>query len=273
MKINLAAQAKAAGNRRDRIEARSITPTQAQAKNLARIYMPTVRIWASGARDRILPAYRDALAEQRASDSITMDNARRVDIVVESIDREAVRSVLTFRGLVEEWAEKFELWHLRRLVNAMKYATGVDLSTQMNSGDVAETIDDVVLRNVALIRNVSDQTRGRISDIVFRGLQNRTPAKEVAKEISKSTGMARDRALRIASDQTTKLSTTLDKERQQQLGIKSFIWQHSGKAHPRQEHLERDGKTFHWDSEVGRNDPPGRAINCGCKARAVLELD
>lgn len=116
---------------------------------------------------------------------------------------------------------------MRQFISSLRYSTNVDLTTQMLAGDVEETMDDVIARNMALIHNVSDQTRGRISDIVFRGLQNRAPTREVAREIAKATGMARRRALNIAMDQTQKLSASLDRQRQLQVGMTSFIWIHN----------------------------------------------
>ncbi|PRD41367.1 phage head morphogenesis protein [Phyllobacterium phragmitis] len=271
--IDLARLAKAQGVKRPRIEVAKIEPSKAQQDDLARLYMRVVRIWAVGAKDQIFPAYQRALAKQRATDGITRDGVDDLEIEIATIDRDAVRSVLSIRGLFVAWAERLQLWHLRRFVSSLLYSSNVDLSTQLQPGDVQETIEDIVARNMALIRNVSDQARGRISDIVFRGLQNRTPAREMAKEIAEATGMARDRSLRIASDQTQKLSASLDRQRQLQVGMKKFEWRHSGKVHFRQEHKARNGKVFDWSSDVGRTDPPGFAPFCGCKAKGILDLD
>lgn len=273
MRIDLASQAKAAGTRRKVVEMGAIEPTKAQTEDLARLYIPVVRVWAIGARDRIMPAYRRSLAQQSASDSLTRDRAGTVEVEISVVDAEATQAIFTFRGLFQAWADALQLWHMRKIISGLKYSTNVDLSTQLHATDVAETIEDVLARNTALIRNVSDQARGRIADIVFRGLQNRTPAREVAKQINAAVQMGRERSLRIAIDQTQKLSSALDKERQLQLGMDSFIWRHSGKVHYRPEHKERDGKTFAWESEVARTDPPGFAPFCGCKAKGVLRLD
>lgn len=272
MRVDLAAQAKAAGVRRKTVELREIVPTKTQETDLARLYIAVVRVWANGARNRILPAYRRSLAQQVA-DGLTRDRAGDVEVEIEAIEGEAVRSVFTFRGLFQAWADAFQRWHMRKIVDMLRYSTNVDLSTQLHAGDVAETIEDVLARNVALVRNVSDQAQGRIADIVFRGLQNRTPARDVAKEINEALGLGRERSLRIATDQLQKLSAALDQERQEQLGMTEFEWRHSGKKHYRPEHLARNGKTFAWSGEVGRNDPPGRAPFCGCKAKGILRLD
>lgn len=273
MRIDLAAQARAAGVKRKTVELREIVPTKAQETDLARLYIAVMRIWALGVRSRIMPAYRRSMEQQQANDGLTRDRAGDVEVEIEAVEGEAVRSIFTFRGLFQAWADAFQRWHMRKIVEMLRYSTNVDLSTQLHAGDVAATIDDILARNVALVRNVSDQARGRIADIVFRGLQSRTPARDVAKEINHALGLGRDRSLRIASDQLQKLSAALDHERQEQLGMSEFEWRHSGKKHFRPEHRERNGKTFAWASEVGRNDPPGRAPFCGCKAKGILRLD
>lgn len=269
MRIDLAQQAKAKGTRPKTVEMRANEPTRAQERDMARLYMMVLRVWATGVKEKIFPAYKTSLEEQR----FTRDSARDIEFAIGIVESEAVRSTFTFRNLFQGLLGRIQQWHLRRIVNDLKYKTGVDLATQMTAGDVASTLEDVLARNVALVRNVSDQARGRISDIVFRGLQNRTSASEVAKELNRALKLGRDRSMLIARDQLTKLSAALDQERQEQLGITDFEWMHSGKTHYRPEHKERDGNVYAWDSDVGRNDPPGRAINCGCKAKGVLRIE
>lgn len=272
-KIDLKWQVKTTGYRKTNVELPQIEPTKAQREELARIYLTVVRVWRAGVRERILPAYKTALVEQIAADKLMRDRVGSVETEIEVVEGEAVRSVLSFRGLFRLWATRLQLWHMRRFISTLVYATKVDLTTQMHSGDVTETLDDMLARNVALVRNVSDQARGRIADIVYRGLQNRTPARDVAKQLSEALNMSRDRSLRIAIDQTQKLSSALDKERQLQVGMTEFEWRHSGKRHYRPEHLARNGKVYSWNSEVAKNDPPGFAPLCGCKAKGILRLD
>lgn len=273
MKIDLKRQVKAAGYRRSYVELPRIEPTKAQETQLAKLYIAVVRVWSKASREGILSAYRNEINRLNANDGMMFDNIGDIEIEIDAAEREAVSAVLSFRSLFREWADSVQLWHMRRFVSSLKYATNVDLSTQLYAGDTVETIEDLVARNVALVRNVSDQARGRISDIVFRGVQNRTPARDVARELREAIGLSRDRSLRIAIDQSQKLSSALDKERQLQVGMTSFRWMHSGKRHYRPEHLARDGKIFSWDSDVAKNDPPGYAPFCGCKARGVLDLD
>jgi len=147
-----------------------------------------------------------------------------------------------------------------------------------------ETLGAVIERNVGLVKSVSDEARRRIADSVFRGLQNRTPAREVAKDIREAVALERRRALRIASDQTVKVAAALNEERRRQAGIMAWEWIHSGKLHPRPEHEARDGKLYSDDpADVGAEyqgrvvrkppeDKPGQLPFCGCTSRAVLIL-
>lgn len=251
--VPLRAILRAQGRRRP-LTLRPIQTTQAQAKALQRIYAPIMQVWSVGVRERILPAYARSLA------TFTGDSPVDIEVEIEAVDEEAVRATLDFRALFREWAQSLMLWHVNRIGSQLTYATNVDLTTQL--GGASETIEDLLARNTALVRDVSDQAMGRIADIVFRGLQQRTPIRDVAKEINDALGLGRARSLRIASDQTVKLSAALDRLRQEQLGFDSFVWRHSGKVHYRPEHLARDGQVFSWGSDVAKEDPPGYAPFC-----------
>jgi hypothetical protein len=252
-----------AQGRRRPLTLRPIQTTQAQAKALARIYAPIMQVWSVGVRERILPAYARSLA------TFTGDSPADIEVEIEAVDEEAVRATLDLRALFREWALSLMRWHLDKIGSQLVYATNVDLRTQL--GGANETIEDALARNVALVRDVSDQTRGRIADIVFRGLQQRTPTRDVAKELNDALGLGRARSLRIASDQLNKLSGALDAQRGRQLQMDGYYWVHSGKVHFREEHKARDGKFFAFGSDVDNNDPPGYAPFCGCRRRLAMD--
>lgn len=263
-RIDLRTILQARGRKRP-LTLRPIVTTKAQARELARIYAPIMQVWTEGVRDRILPTYARSLA------TFTGDSPADLEVEIEAVDEEAVRATFDFRALFRQWAEQLMLWHVNKIGSQLTYATNVELTTQL--GGAQGTIDDLLARNVSLVRDVSDQARGRIADIVFRGLQARTPIRDVAKEINDALDLGRARSLRIASDQTVKLSAALDRVRQEQLGFTEFVWKHSNKVHYRPEHKERDGKVFSWESDVALTDPPGQAPFCGCKAMAHMEMD
>lgn len=267
MNFDLAQLIKRVGRTRQKhIVAPRITPTAAQKQDLQALYMRVVRAWGRLVLERIMPAYERTLAEGMR------DSVDDVQGEIDEAQAALTRLVLTLDAALEDWAVRVEEWHRKRF-GTLFTPVGVRLDTLLSRGDVTTTLQAVLGDNLSLIRSLNDQMRNGISGAVFRGLSNRTPAREVGREIRNTTGIGTRRAELIAADQLQKLTSRLDEERQRQAGIGKFEWAHSGKKFPRPEHIARDGKIYSWDSEVAKSDPPGRAIQCGCRARAVLELD
>lgn len=251
--------------RRKAIPIREIAPPGTLATNLYRAaYLPVIEAW-SGALDRLMATYERTLAQ------MTTDSPADMDADLTGLGRELDRLVLTLTPRLRDWAIRLERWHRGKWRGAVLAASGVDLETLIGPAEAAETVEALIARNVGLVRNISDEARGRISDAIFRGLTNRTPAREVARQLREAVGMARARALRVASDQLTKATSALDTERMREAGIDAWLWRHSGKLHPRPEHKARDGKRFTWNDPPA--DMPGELPYCGCRKQAVLEFD
>jgi SPP1 gp7 family putative phage head morphogenesis protein len=245
----------------------NIAPTQAQAGDLARIYMRVVAAWRAG-QDRINAAYAKTLSE------LTTDSAADIRGGIDGVAAEIQRLVLMLTPDLREWALRVESVQRGKWVSNVMSATSIDLNTALTAGDVRDTVEASLEWNTALIRDLSDETRRRIANSVFAGLQRRAPAVEIAKEIQGAIGLARARALRIASDQTVKLGSRLNQARQEQAGITEFVWRHSAKRHPRIWHEARNGKRYAWrDSGIPADDMPGVPPFCGCTAQGVVTFD
>lgn len=256
---------RATNTRRTQFVMRPIEPSSAQTKELERLYVTVPNYWIA-ATGPIMEEYRKTIA------TMTFDSPASVNARISEAANGAVQAVLNFGSLFGVWLTRANRTHYQKFIAALKYATNVDLKTIFTIGTTEATLESVLERNIGLIRNVSDATRAKISDAVFRGLQNQTPARDVAKEITRITGIEKKRALRIASDQAVKLSSQLDRERQTQLGMDSFKWNHSDKVNYRPEHKARDGKVYKWTSHVAKTDPPGFLPFCGCKAQGFINL-
>lgn len=232
--------------------------------------------------ERILSAY-----DAELSRVLTTDAPDDLSRLFEELGEAVSRLVLELTPELRDFAFSVEGWHRRKWRDTVLSASGVDLATLIGPQDVRETIDRFLARNTALVRDVSAQARGRIADAVFRGLQQRTPAREVGKEITEAIGMARTRANRIAADQAVKLGSALDAERQRQAGLTVWRWQHSGKRHPREYHRDRSGNLYADEAadrgtlangDVVREPPasddlPGVPPFCGCVRVGVLVLN
>jgi hypothetical protein len=260
--LNLAARVKRP-SRKPIVLAR-ITPTQAQAGDLTALYAKIVTSWLAGI-PRIVAEYEMTIAQMRT------DSAETTGGAIDSVAAEIQRLVILLTPDLRRWAMRVEDVHRGKWVRSVLSATDIDLNTILTAGDVEDTVSASINWNVALIRDVSDELKRRIANAVFAGFQRRAPAAEIAKEIREATAMARARSLRIAADQTVKLGARLNQARQEQAGLTSFKWRHSGKLHPRNWHLARDGKVYPWrGNSIPADDMPGVPPYCGCTAQGVV---
>jgi uncharacterized protein with gpF-like domain len=179
--------------------------------------------------------------------------------------------LLTLTPRLRDWAVGVERWQRGKWRGAVLSATGIDLQTMIGPEDTQSTLETIIEWNTSLIKDVSDQARQRIANSVFSGLRERRAAREVAAEIREAVDMGRRRSVGIASDQLSKLSSSLASERRRQAGITSWKWRHSGKKHPREEHKARDGKVY--TDQTAPKDKPGQLPYCGCREQAVIDLD
>lgn len=266
VKFDLSALARRARNpRRKSVTLRDIVPPAMLATNLYQsAYAPMLKAWAHYA-ERITAEYERSLSQ------LTTDAPIDLNAILSEADSTLQRLLLTLVPALRDWVLRCESWQRGKWRGAVLAASGVDLETILTSGDVQQTLEQILEWNTNLVADVSAQTRQRISSAVFAGLTARTPAREVAKEISEATGMARDRSRRIASDQLSKLTSSLAAERRKQAGITSWQWRSSHKLHFRPEHQARDGKVY--TDETAPADLPGQLPFCGCRQRAVLVFD
>lgn len=279
---NLAAEARRVRNiRRRSIELKEIAAPQMLATDLYQsCYRPIIDLWAAASKS-IVDEYARTLS------AMTTDAPADVQREIEQASSAATRLALTLTPSLRNWAIRVERAVRSRWVRQVFSATSVDLTTRLSVYDVEDTLHSYIAWNTDLIQNVSDEIKQRVSNSVFSGLNERRPAREVAKEINEATDLGRKRSLRIASDQLSKASASLAAQRREEAGLSVFAWHHSGKLHPRQNHVARDNLLYSEKaSEAGksvdgkivhqappRDDRAGMKPFCGCRERGVLVFE
>lgn len=273
MRYELARLAWQVASRPRGVTLRPIEPTAALAQELAAIYLDVVKEWTAAVKATILPAYAEALLAKPTLDRGIADDVGPIERAMESTEETLSRLVLPLNPRLSRWALRVERWHRQKFEAAVKAGTGVDVAPFVSGAGGEAAIRLSVAKNIELIRSVSDQTRHRIANVLWRGYEQKLPIAEIAKQINVATKLSRDRAWRIASDQTVKLAAQLDRDRQAEAGIEDFKWRHSGKVHFRPKHKARDGKIYSWAKNDLQGDLPGVAPFCGCKAQAHVVIE
>lgn len=280
MRYDLATMAMRQGLKRRATVFPPILMTSALASDLALIDRQIIAPWLN-AKSQISAIYARELDRRLQQDAID-----ELTSLLAALGAEVERLILDLTPALQTWAFRVEGWHRGKWSRSVLAGTDVDISTLIGPVDAIESIETFMARQTALIRNVSDEARGRIADLVYRGLQQRMPSNQVGRAITKALGLSRRRANRIAADQSNKLASALDAQRQREAGLTVWQWNHSGKLHYRPEHRARDGN---WYADAAKDrgtapngkeiaeppeadDLPGIPPYCGCTRQGILIL-
>lgn len=159
-----------------------------------------------------------------------------------------------------------------KFYSAMESAVGVNLETIVQNEGLEDILVATTRENVSLIRSIPEEYFKNIESIVFTGTTQGSTAGSMIKQISKQGKTTTKRAKLIARDQSSKLNSALNQQRQQNLGVDEYIWLMSGDERVRDSHRSKNGKTFRWDSPPKDTGHPGQDIQCRCVAQAIINI-
>jgi SPP1 gp7 family putative phage head morphogenesis protein len=250
--------------RRKSITIRDIRPPNIFASDLYRAaYAPVIALW-NGAIDSIVNEYARTIG-------MMQDSPADIEAAIERAENSFALLAITITPALERYMVRVERWHRGKWRGAVLSATNVDIGTMIGAADVRQTLEAAINYNVSLVKDVSAEARRRMSAIIYDGLRNNKPAREVAKELRAAVELGKARSIRISSDQLSKLAATLADERRREAGIDSWIWLHSGKRNPRADHVARNGKVY--SDKKPPPEMPGQLPFCGCRSQAVVNFD
>lgn len=250
--------------RRKRVMLRPFEPTRVLVNDLYAIYADSVHIWSDLAQ-KIATEY------EPAAPIATDADGRQLAWLVDQAARQADNTILYQTDKLGRWVSRVGEWNRIKTISSVKSALGVDIAPYMRLSDVRPMLDDTIRENVALIRDVNARTRASVEQILYDALVNRRTKKEVRDALAKAMGITKRRAQLIAADQTHKMNIALTAYRNQELGIKSYVWVTRRDDRVRPAHRARNGHVFEW-SKPPYDGHPGFAINCRCEASPVVEL-
>jgi F like protein len=185
-----------------------------------------------------------------------------------------------FARLANELAGHFAKAVGRRVDTALAYylrRSGFAIRFSLTQAQ-AEALEATTAANVALIKSISSQHATAVEGAVMRSIQTGKDVAGLARELREIGGVTRRRALFIARDQNAKATATITRVRQQELGITTARWLHSGGGkEPRPSHVKAGRDRVEYDVAKGWFDPdegrfiqPGELINCRCTSVSII---
>ncbi len=153
----------------------------------------------------------------------------------------------------------------------LKRVLGVDLlgANTFTPAEVSLFVSD----NAKLIKSMRVEGLNKVEGLVFKGLRSGGRWEDISKEIVNyvhpERGTIRSRANLIARDQVSKLNGNLNKLRQNEMGVKRYVWRTMNDEAVRDSHAANNGNTYSWD-EPPSTGHPGEDFQCRCQAEPVL---
>jgi len=193
----------------------------------------------------------------------------------QSIAFQNVMDKLTVEGRerLDEFFNGLSGSHEKRFVQAHRRALGVSaLQALLSDTQVRVAMEAATSENVNLIRLIAKKhlpkVFGQVADLYGSKPFDR---QALAKLFSDQWGYRDYPLRRIARDQVNKSVGSLNRIRQQQIGVSKYEWASAGDNRVRLRHSQNDGQTFSWNDPPLGTGHPGHEIQCRCVALAVLD--
>lgn len=166
--------------------------------------------------------------------------------------------------------EKDAARHTQQFIASVQAQTQVNLLALLRDDDLIDVISIRSQEANRLIKSLTQDIRDRIEretlGAVFEGRSN----ENVAKALREIEGIGRQRARLIARDQASKLNAAMNEFRQGQAGITHYRWKTILDGRERPSHNANNDKIFAWARPPLSTGHPSSAINCRCKALAII---
>ena len=173
-------------------------------------------------------------------------------------------------ALIQQHLDGMQGYQRRKVLSTFRAALGVNVNIFLLEPPVRQFMLEKVADNVSLIKTIPkrlhDSLRNDLTEALRTAPFDRQMITNVVGKNYKSSGY---NLRRIVRDQTNKTIGGLNQIRQQQLGVREYIWMSSKDNRVRPQHQDNDGKVFAWASPPP-DGPPGQAVQCRCYSRPII---
>lgn len=217
---------------------------------------------ARGIREVIIPKYQQKLTTD--ADEASFDALRLLVGAMVRAASEQVSQLLKLEGMR----------HTKAWMAAARRAFSIDLSSVVREEDLEGYLEQAALRNATLIRGMSDDLLKRVAQETTTALINGESVAQLQQRLKHQLEVSDSRARLIARDQTSKLTSDLNRIRHEQAGIEKYTWRTSQDERVRPRHAKLEGNVYRYGEPTGAEEglPPGQPIQCRCVAQAIVEF-
>ncbi len=212
-------------------------------------------------------------ADRKRTDALDVDDLQAVVALVERVGvAHETRFIASGPRDVTAMGTRLNQWQDRRSSEFLGSVMDLNpkrLKDFMTGRPLSSLVNTWAANNVRLIQKAEGAFLDEVQAAVVDGLVEGRSTEDIARTIEERGSVARSRARLIARDQVATLNHEITKQRQTSLGLEEYRWTTSLDERVRDEHSDRHGKVFRWDTPPD-DGHPGQAINCRCVATPVV---
>lgn len=219
-----------------------------------------------------------------ASTKDIADAQRRLSIATE---RMMNIPVFEFASRISNrFVRRVERAQYNRMAEEYKVRFGIDIAPMVSK----EMLEEAIQANINLITSIKTDFISELGDAVRKQLFEGERSTGLIQLIHERGEVTMNRAKFIARDQTAKLNAAIIKDRNERLGIKTYIWVGAGDNRERDNHRAMNGKLCRFDDPTVYSDDdgdtwkkrktiggvelhPGEDYQCRCGAAPRLDWD
>lgn len=127
-----------------------------------------------------------------------------------------------------------------------------------------------VFENTSLVTNMNVEQLGKLETLFLRALRDGSRSAQIQADVAAVVDGNVNRARLIARDQIGKLNGQLDRQKQTEAGLDSYVWRGALDERERPAHVAREGKVFKW-SQPPVDGHPGQPVQCRCSPEPNLQ--
>lgn len=245
-------------------------------------YREQIELLIKALKDAALSAF--STTNDAASQKDITEAQRRLSIATE---RMMNIPIFDFASRVSNrFVRRVERAQYNRMAEEYKVRFGIDIAPMVDK----TMLEEAIQANINLITSIKTDFISELGDSVRKQLFEGERSTGLIQLIHERGKVTMNRAKFIARDQTAKLNAAIIKDRNEKLGIKTYIWVGANDNRERENHRAMNGKLCRFDDPTVYSDDdgdtwkkrkaiggvelhPGEDYQCRCGAAPRLDWD